>query len=225
VQTPLYSFILQSALPLAYTSGMATVLPFRKRVPDVLVPPDEALAHLGYMRQTMERAASFTAVPGVGGMVMGGTALLAALSAHMSAGPRPWLAIWLAEAMLALAIALLFSYRKAADAGSGLLSKPFRRFVLAMMPPVGTGAVLTTVLFAESGTRLLPTVWLLLYGAGVCSAGAFSVRVVPAMGIAFLALGTAAAFTPGSWGDSWMAAGFGLLHLTFGFWIATKYGG
>lgn len=204
---------------------MATVLPFRKRVLDPVTPQDEAIANLHYIRRTMESAGSFTAVPGVGGTLMGGTALLAALSAHVSTGDQAWLAIWLSEAALAAAIALLFSFRKATVAGTDLLSRPCRRFMLAMVPPVVAGAVLTSVLWQQGNLRLLPAVWLLLYGAGVCSAGAFSVRPVPALGLAFLMMGTAAAFTPATWGDAWMAAGFGGLHLGFGAWIARYHGG
>ena len=57
------------------------------------------------------------------------------------------------------------------------------------------------------------------------SAGTFSVRVVPLMGIGFMALGAIALATPAAWGDAWLAAGFGGLHVAFGLVIARRHGG
>lgn len=181
--------------------------------------------NLNFIRSTMENASSFTAVSGVGGMLMGATALLAAFSAHFSRGPLAWLAIWSAEAFLAFAIALGFSYRKAMRMGTGLLSVPFRRFALAMAPSILVGALLSMLLHRAGNDSLLPAVWLLLYGMGVSSAGAFSVRVVPVMGMSFMALGALAAFAPVQWADALLAVGFGVLHIVFGFIIARDYRG
>jgi hypothetical protein len=185
----------------------------------------QAIDNLRFIRDAMENAGSFTAVPGVGGMVMGATALFAAFAAHLSKSPRAWLAIWMCEAVLALTIGLGFSWRKASRNGSSLLSRPFRRFVLAMMPAVFTGALLTWVLFPDDPHHLLPALWLLLYGVGVSSGGAFSVRVVPIMGICFLIIGAAAALAPAGYADYLMALGFGALHIIFGWKIARSYGG
>src|SRR2546426_4983536 len=65
---------------------------------------DRALDNLRYIRQTMERAGSFTAVPGGGQIAVGATALAAALVAARQPTPELWLATWLGEAIVALAI-------------------------------------------------------------------------------------------------------------------------
>lgn len=204
---------------------MPAVRPIRPEPPEPLGLHTQAMDNLRFIRNTIESAGSFTAVPGIGGILMGATALFAAFAAHLSKSPRAWLAIWSGEALLAVAIGLAFSYRKALRNSSPLLSRPFRRFALAMMPSVFVGAFLTVVLYRSGFPSLMPALWLLLYGAGVSSSGAFSVRVVPIMGISFLALGAMAALSPASWADPLMAAGFGGLHIIFGFLIARNYGG
>jgi len=85
--------------------------------------------------------------------------------------------------------------------------------------------VLTGVFVRDHlGTRL-PGCWLLLYGAAVTSGGAFSVRLVPVMGLCFMLLGVSAFVFPESAGSLFMAAGFGGLQIGFGLIIARKYGG
>ncbi len=201
---------------------MAVIRPIRK---EPVALHSQAMDNLEFIRSTMERSGSFTAVPGIGGILMGATALFAAFAAHLSKSPKAWLAIWAGEAALAFAIGLAFSYRKAMRDGNPLISRPFRRFVFAMAPSALVGLLLTVLIFRDGQQPLLPAVWLLLYGLGVSSAGAFSVRVVPLMGVCFLALGGVAVFTPAAWGDALMAAGFGGLHIGFGYLIARHFGG
>jgi len=71
----------------------------------------------------------------------------------------------------------------------------------------------------------LPGTWLLLYGTAVVSGGAFSVRVVPVMGLCLMVLGALALLAPVAWGDLFLAVGFGGGHIGFGLWIALRYGG
>src|SRR3989441_8525296 len=65
---------------------------------------DRALDNLRFIRQTMERAGSFTAVPGWGQVAVGATALAAAFLAARQRTPELWLVTWLAEAPVALTI-------------------------------------------------------------------------------------------------------------------------
>jgi hypothetical protein len=190
------------------------------------IPIDaRAREHLRYIRDTLERAGSFTAVPGWGGIVVGLTALGAAAVAGRQASPGAWLTVWLVEAAVAGVIGVWAVTWKAKSAGVPLLSGPGRRFALSFAPPLAVGALLTAVLWREGLVAILPGVWLVLYGTAVVTGGAFSIEIVPLMGLCFLVLGAVALFSPAGWGDAFMAAGFGGLHVVFGGLIARRYGG
>jgi len=190
------------------------------------IPIDARAAdHLRYIRETMERAGEFTAVPGWGGVAMGVTALVAAFFASRQVTAERWLSIWLIEAFVAVAIAAPAAATKAHRANAKLLSGPGRKFLLSFAPPIVVGGLLTYALSHAGLHALLPGVWLLLYGTGIVTAGAFSVRVVPIMGLCLMLLGAAALFVPRGTGDLFMAFGFGLVQIGFGVWIARRYGG
>jgi hypothetical protein len=204
---------------------MSATGPLPPRPPDPLSLDAHARDNLLFIRRTMERAGSFTAVPGWGGVAVGLTALAAAAVAWRQASPTLWLVTWLAEALLAAMIGAWTVVWKAKAAGLSLLSAPGRRFALSFAPPIVVGALLTAVLVRAGLVAALPGMWLLLYGTGVVTGGAFSIEAVPLMGLCFMALGVAALFCPAAWGNLFMAAGFGGLHLVFGAVIARRYGG
>ncbi len=186
--------------------------------------PARALEDLRFIRETLERSSAFTAIPGWGQVAMGATALPAAWLAARQASPSMWLTVWLVEAVFASSIGIAATQNKAQRAGVPLTSGPGRKFALSFLPAVVAAAVLTLILYQSGLARVLPGTWLLLFGAGVVSAGALSVAIVPAMGTCFMLLGITAFIFP-AWGNLWMALGFGGLHLGFGFSIARRYGG
>jgi hypothetical protein len=181
--------------------------------------------NLRFIRDTMARAADFTAVPGWGGALMGTTALVTAAASGPPTDRPSWLVVWLADAAIAGAIGVVAIVWKARRSGVPLQGAATRRFVLAFVPALVAGAVITAVLVRSGLMVQLPGCWLLLYGAAVTSAGAFSVRPVPLMGGCFMVLGTLAFALPAQWGHVLMAAGFGGLQIGFGVIIARRYGG
>jgi hypothetical protein len=186
---------------------------------------EHAADHLRYIRDTMARATAFTAVPGWGGVWMGGTALLAAALSGPPASGRWWLGVWLTDAVAASGIGGVTLLRKMRRSGLPPAGPAGRRFALAFVPGLAAGAMLTAAIARAGRIDLLPGCWLLTYGAAVASAGAASVPLVPVMGVLMMAMGGAALASPASWGHLFMAAGFGGLHIAFGVVIARRYGG
>ena len=204
---------------------MGTITPFRRR----LDPPSDLQGHamedLRFIRATMERAAVLTAFPGWGQVMIGGTALLAALVAWRQATPEDWLAIWVVEAVVSAVVGTLTMARKAQLLNVPLFNEAGRRFILSFSLPILVGALLTAVLFQARLFAPMPGMWLLLYGAAIATGGAFSVKIVPVMGYSFLAVGALALFSPAGWGNAFLAAAFGGLHVGFGLLIARRHGG
>ena len=204
---------------------MANPGPLRSTQREPIPIDARAADHLRYIRETMENAAEFTAVPGWGGVAMGITALAAAFMASRQTTPLAWLTVWLIEAFVAVAIAAPAAATKAHRANSALFSGPGRKFVLSFAPPIVAGGLLTYTLYHAGALAALPGLWLLLYGTAIVTGGAFSVRVVLVMGLCLMMLGGVALFAPAAWGDSFMAVGFGIVQIGFGWWIARHYGG
>lgn len=208
--------------------NMSSLRPLRTEVPDPPQVPTlhgRAMDNLRFIRETMERASSFTAVSGWGGVAIGITATVATWLAAKQNSERLWLRVWLAEALVALLIGVIAMNYKAKAAESSVLSGPGRKFALSLTPPFIAGALLTYVLHREGAVDSLPGLWLLLYGTGIVTGGAFSVRIVPVMGLCFMATGAITLLSPTQWSNYLLAAGFGGLHIIFGFIIARRYGG
>ena len=173
----------------------------------------------------MERSATFTSIPGWGGVVMGAIALIAARVAAGQPTEELWLATWLMAAALAAIVGLVSMIRKARGAGAPLTGANARRFAMGMAAPFIAGAAITYELWTVRSFAAMAPAWLLLYGAGVLTGGIVSVPVVRAIGVCFMTLGIAAIASPSEWDNAWLAVGFGGLHVGFGIYIARNYGG
>jgi len=187
---------------------------------------ERAADNMAFVRGMMERSAHFTAVPGWGGVAMGASAIIAAIVASLQTNEQSWLAVWSAEAAVASLIALISIVAKARARGVPLGTGPARRFALCLLPALAAGAVLTMACVQSQSYTLLPMIWLLLYGVGVCSAGAISSpTVVLALGLSLVLGGAAAALSPAEWGNWYLAAFFGVGHIVAGAVIIKHHGG
>lgn len=186
---------------------------------------DQAADDLRFIRDAMERSSRFTDVPGRGMVLIGLTAIAAALIAQLQTGTTAWATVWGVEFVLAVCLGVLAVYLKARTNRSHLLAEPVRKFVLGMLPGLVAGAMLTLFLLHHGVAYGLPGAWLVLYGTAVISGGAHAVRLVPLQGICFVALGGLALLFSPDLGDLFMALGFGGVHIAFGLVIARQYGG
>jgi hypothetical protein len=198
----------------------------RQREPASVTSVDvHAAETLQFIRQTMERSSTFSAVPGIGGAVMGAVGLAAAALASQQPTAERWLAVWLVAAVIGFTIGVIAIRRKAARLGSPLIGALGRRFALSLAAPFVAGAALTFGLWMNGIWALMPPTWLLLYGTGQLTGGVFSVAPMRLLGLCFMGVGVAALVTPAEWGNAWLAVGFGALHVIFGIYIARHHGG
>lgn len=191
--------------------------------------------NLSFIRDTMARSAPLTAISGTGTIIMGVIALVGAYVAGLRMSPDWWVYSWLVVACIGCLTGLASLALKARRQKTPVLVRVGRKFVLSLFPPIVAGVVLTGVFYELNLDHLMPGTWLLLYGTGIVTGGAFSVRIVPAMGLCFMVLGTWAilatiwnvtvlfGFLPVS--DGFLVIGFGGFHILFGAIIARQYGG
>jgi hypothetical protein len=181
--------------------------------------------NLAFIRNTMEAAGSFTAVSGWGMVAIGVLAIAVAVVASMQENPTAALTIWIASAVLSPILMIWLMILKSRKAKMPLLSGPGRKFVLSFSPSIFAGALLTFVMYRFGLLEAIPGMWLLLYGSAVVAGGAFSVKLIPVMGICFIVAGIVALFAPIAWHYAILGAAFGGLHIGFGIPIARSYGG
>jgi hypothetical protein len=186
---------------------------------------EHAEESLLFIRRTMERSSTFTAVPGLGGAGMGAIGVAAAVLAASQSSAERGLIVWVSAAAVAFGLGVTAMLRKANRLGAPLAGAVGRRFAMSLSAPLIAGAALTWGVWRHDGWALMPAVWLLLYGTGLLTGGLFSVAPVRLLGVAFMALGVAALATPATWGNLWLGIGFGGLQLAFGLHIARRHGG
>jgi len=179
---------------------------------------------LRFIRSAMARAEGMSSVSGLGGIWMGGVALVAALLAPMRPALPEQLLIWIGAAAVAAPLGAIACWRKGRRGGVFIHWDPVRRFLLCLVPAIAVAVILTLRLWS-SEPALIPSVWLMLYGCGVLAAGTYAVPAVVTLGGAFIVLGASSLVLDPAWSNIALAAGFGGLHIGFGLWVYKRHGG
>ena len=192
-----------------------------------------AREHLLYIRQTLEAAGQFTAVPGKC-LVVAGMAALSGVLFNLMVTRAPWeptaslplaLNTWAVVLGVSVAIVSAGIYYKSRQTRTRIQAPLLRKLLWSLCPALFVGGILTSLAVRTNNLAWLPTIWLGCYGAAVTNGGQVSVPAVRTMGCCFLAAAMGAAITPPRLGLTWLALGFGWLHLVFGIYIARRHHG
>jgi hypothetical protein len=177
-----------------------------------------AVATLRYIRSSMEGAV-LLAVPGSAGIVLGSIALIAAALCLAPGVHRYWLGIWLGAALVGAVIGSILIVRESSLRDLRLAGTPLLKFALCLSPSLGAGLVMTAVHWFAGNLHAIPGTWLLLYGCALVAASAATTRIIATLGIFFILFGLLALLLPDDLQILMLGAGFGGLHIVFGFLI------
>jgi hypothetical protein len=204
----------------------------------IMDPPSAQTAqsareNLIYIRKTLEAAGQLTAVPGKGLIATGLIAIGGSLFNAIITGapwanpryPRAALATWGVVLCLSLAIVSYGIYRKSLQMSTPIQRPLLRKLLWSLFPALFVGGLLTNLAVRTNKLEWLPVIWLGCYGAAVTNGGQVSVAPVRWMGVSFLVAAGGAAISPCSAALTWLALGFGWLHLVYGAYINRRYNG
>jgi hypothetical protein len=142
--------------------------------------------------------------------------------------------LWILIATGAVAQDVLLTAHMAARQGISPSARPGRFAALSLTPSVVVAIVLTLKLVLDSmdkggadgqPLRYVAPIWMMCYGAGVYSAGLFSVRLPRLLGLAFIFLGVLGVFFFEAYGVILVALSFGLMHIVFGIIVLRRSSG
>jgi hypothetical protein len=177
-----------------------------------------AAATLRYIRSSMEGAV-LLAVPGSAGIVLGSIALIAAALCLVPGLHPYWLGIWLGAALVGAILGSILIVRESSLRDLRLAGTPLLKFALCLAPSLGAGLVMTAVHWFAGNQHAIPGTWLLLYGCALVAASAATTRVIATLGIFFIMFGLLALLLGDDLQILMLGAGFGGLHIVFGFLI------
>jgi hypothetical protein len=177
-----------------------------------------AAATLRYIRSSMEGAV-LLAVPGSAGIVLGTIGLLAMALCLAPGLSKYWLGIWLGAALIGAVAGSILIVRESSLRDLRLAGTPLLKFALYLSPTLGAGLVMTAVHWYGGNLHAIPGTWLLLYGCALVTASAATIRIIATLGALYILFGLAALLLADDLQIWILGAGFGGLHIVFGFLI------
>ncbi len=204
------------------------------------------LEDIKIIKKIMEESSRFLSLSGLSGVFMGLFAISGAIAAKMiipetalsgqgytgsfmadQEGKRI-VGLLLADAgvvlFLSLIAAVLFSYRKAAKSGHSIWTPVSRRLLLNLLIPLATGGLFILITLGRIPGAVSASATLIFYGLALVNAGKFTFGEIYWLGVLEIATGLICLIFPGYSILIW-AFGFGVLHITYGFYMHFKYMG
>jgi len=205
----------------------------------VYMQSDWAAEHLQVIRTLMERSAVYRRALAPVMLVTGGFGIAAAIVGVIARveSPRAFIAYWLAVSIAPLVTALLLVRRQALRASEAFWSPPTRRVAQAVLPCLAGAVAVSAAVWSLAGgnlgseyaevlaLRLLPLVWIVLYGCASHAAGFFMRRGIRLFGWISIIGGLGAFFAVASLphaalaGHGVMGFFFGILHFAYGTYL------
>jgi hypothetical protein len=190
------------------------------------------------IRLMMERSSKFLTLSGWAGIMAGIYALSGAYIAYAvfrfnpnkityNSGDLPAnLTIVLLLAILVLVLALVtaifLSRNKALKKDESIWNAASKQLLLNMAVPLAAGGIFILELISKNLIGLIMPLMLLFYGLALYSAGKFTYTEVKILGLIQIGLGLISVFFIYYSLILW-AAGFGLIHITYGIYMYFRY--
>lgn len=196
-----------------------------------------ASQRLEQIRLLMDRSASYRRALAPTTLATGAIGIAASGIGWQSEinSPGAFVLFWICVALVTLGIALSIIRRQALQSVERFWSVPTRRIAEAMVPPFTIGLAISLIplsldAFPAELAWWLPSIWMMLYGCGLCSAGFFMPRGIKLFGAAFLLTGCLSLLgliepanqstLPGlQQAHLVMGGAFGVMHLTYGLYL------
>lgn len=189
------------------------------------------LEDLRDIKRMMERSSRFISLSGWSGISAGLCALAGAWLADKEISGRTYSQLELERRLLliasavfvsALALAFLFTYRRARINGLPMWDSTARRLLLNTMVPITVGGLFIMGMMYHDVTRFISPACLVFYGLALVHASKYTLGEVRYLGYAEITLGLLNLWILDKSLLIW-AIGFGVLHIVYGVWMWLKY--
>jgi hypothetical protein len=186
--------------------------------------PRQAAHTLEVIRTLMERTCQYRLLTAGASLAAGTLAILGALAFFFldPGDPAAIAAVWGFVFASSLTGSIVGTLLRGREVGERVWTRQTRMVLLALMPSLMAGGVLTVFFFTRGDHLWLPGVWMLCYGQGALATSAYAPAGIRWLGIAMLAsgaltlaLGTAASIVM-------MGIAFGAGHLALGFALLSE---
>jgi len=193
---------------------------------------EEAQARMNEVQRIMERTTLYTLLPGASAIIGGilvligcgiSYAMIRSLNFEdvLALGmDKQWLfcVLWFVIGVVAISQEIILTLLAAKRQGISPATRPARFAAWSLSPCVFVAVVITVefMVRAHGLVRYVVPVWMMCYGAGVYTAGLFSVKLPRCLGLAFIGMGAVGMTLFNQYGVALAALSFGLLHIVFG---------